>query len=518
MKGFAIYLLLSLFCATGFAADVIKDPLSVTSLNNEILLEANRKQEVTYQLTLPQDYYVYVDSLKFEPLGKPSFTIHEFNVSPQVEFFDKFSNKKRFGIKETAELKVTISSAVQVTDPQIQMTYQACSSDFCLLPTKKILGLKAVASTKEDKSLTDYLSSISVEDLITEGSFLTFLFIFFAGILTSFTPCIFPMIPITLSILGSQTIGKSRWKGFVLSLFYVHGIATTYSILGVAAAKSGTLFGAYLSSPIVVTAIALIFFAMALSMFGLYEIQVPVIIRSKLGNKKISDGKIGAYASGLVAGIVASPCVGPVLVALLTYVAQTQKAVLGFFYLFTYAIGLGLIFIVLGTFSQFVSKLPRSGAWMTKVKKGFGVILILMGFYYLWPVAKVYFTPPSIEKTSEGLQGWQSYSNELLQSAANKQVVVIDFYADWCAACKELEKYTFSNLEVKAKLAGALLLKVDATQENDHVTPILNQYGVVGLPTVIFIETDGTVRKDLTLTGYEAPVDFMKRFDKLKTK
>jgi len=518
MKSLLTHLLLLLICSTTLAVDPVKDPLVVTSLKESDILLTSQPQDVKFQLKLPSGYYVYVDSFQVAAAGKPPLKVHKFEVGPQVKFFDKFTKKERMGIKETGELNVTVSSAIKIDDRQIQITYQACSPDFCLLPTKKLIHLSTANIPKADESLADYLSSISVEDLISEGSILTFLFIFFAGILTSFTPCIFPMIPITLSILGSQTIGKSRWKGFVLSLFYVHGIATTYSILGVAAAKSGTLFGAYLSSPVVVTFIALIFFAMALSMFGLYEIQIPVTIRSKLGNKKISQGNVGAYISGLVAGIVASPCVGPVLVALLTYVAQTQKAVLGFFYLFTYAMGLGLIFIVLGTFSQFMSKLPRSGPWMTRVKKIFGVILILMGFYYIYPVAKSYLKPPSIENLSQNQTGWQPYSEELLKSAVNKQVVIIDFYADWCAACKELDKFTFGNLEVKRKMAGALLLKVDATQENNFVTPILNKYGIVGLPTIIFIETDGTIRKDLTLTGFEPPLDFIKRFDKLRTK
>jgi thiol:disulfide interchange protein DsbD len=250
-------------------------------------------------------------------------------------------------------------------------------------------------------------------------------------------------------------------------------------------------------------------------MFGLFEIQVPVFIRSKFGNKKLSHGYVDAYLTGLIAGIVASPCVGPVLVALLAYVAQSQKALLGFLLLFTYAMGLGLIFILMGTFSQLLSKLPKSGPWMIKVKKTFGVILIIMGFYYLLPVLKR--SMPSIPNVQTQPSDWAPYTTAAVEGARNKKVVIIDFSAEWCAACHELDKFTFGNLEVKRKMANALLLKVDATQENEHVTPILEKYGVVGLPTIIFIEKDGNIRKDQTLTGFEPPLDFIKRLEKLKT-
>lgn len=501
------------------AVEAVKDPLSIEKLE-AITLQNNKSHTLKFHLTLPAGYHAYSDSFKFEVVNPMAgIQIKEHKISPQIEFFDKFSNKNKTGIKEKAELDLMlfVTSVPPQNELELRLTYQACSEEFCLLPTKKLISIPLTNAPQKNISITESISGISVEDLISQGSFLTFLFIFFAGILTSFTPCIFPMIPITLSILGSQTIGKSRWKGFVISLFYVHGIATTYSLLGLAAAKTGTLFGSYLSNPFIVTVIALLFFAMALSMFGLFEIQVPVFIRSKLGNKKISQGYVGAYITGLIAGIVASPCVGPVLVALLTYVAQSQKAVLGFFLLFTYAMGLGLIFILMGTFSQLVSKLPRSGPWMNKVKKAFGVVLIAMGFYYWMPVLKVYYAPPKVSELPTHSTDWSTYSAKEVDAAFNKQVVIIDFYADWCAACKELDKYTFGNLEVKRAMASAKLLKVDATQENAQVTPVLEKYGVVGLPTIIFIEKDGTVRKDLTLTGYEPPMDFIKRLHQIKT-
>lgn len=392
----------------------------------------------------------------------------------------------------------------------------------------------------------------------------TFAFIFFAGFLTSLTPCIFPMIPITLSVLGAQSLNQSKIKSFFISVIYVHGIATTYSILGLLAAKSGALFGSYLSNPWVIGSIAIIFILMGLSFYGLYHIQVPHFLRNTIGTKNFQKNYLGAYLSGLVAGIVASPCVGPVLVALLAHVAKSQNLLLGFLYLFTYAMGLGLIFVVLGTFSNLLNKIPRSGPWMNLTKFIFGSTLILMSAYYLKPILKssyfeIYlgllliliaginglfetkkhkyfyikktlilmifilgagftlkgFIATPIPTTPQSSQ-WISYSEDAISEAKGNKIVLIDFWAEWCEACHTLEKQTFSDPQVKAILDDFLLVKVDATKDQEPVSSILSKYDVTGLPFVMFIEKDGTIRADLTLTGYEPPSAFLKRLQQLK--
>jgi len=506
---------------------VIKDPLKVQTVQDKIQIQNQNPIVLDFDLSLPPKYHVYSDSIKINILkSKSTLVMQSLNIKPEIEFYDKFSKRTRKGIQEKAELQIKMMlKNLHFEDEheiQLDLTYQACSDQFCLLPTHKTITQAIELKTAEQKKITfsEAIGSLSIEDLIRERSWLAFLFIFFAGILTSFTPCIFPMIPITLSILGSQTITESsgsrkKSRGFLVSLLYVHGIATTYSLLGLLAAKTGTLFGSLLSNPIAVVTIALIFVLMALSLFDVYEIQVPIFIRSRLGNKKVSQNYVGAYISGLIAGLVASPCVGPVLVALLAYVAQSRNMFLGFTLLFTYAMGLGLIFIVLGTFSHLLVHLPRSGPWMVRVKKAFGVILILMACYYVYPLAKNYFMMTTMQ--TKDYQGWHAFTDQKLKENLGKNVIIIDFFADWCEACAELDKYTYSNLEVKAKLSHAVLLKVDATQENATVTPVLQKYGVVGLPTVIFIEKDGTVRTDLSLTGYEPPADFLRRLEKINS-
>jgi thiol:disulfide interchange protein DsbD len=378
------------------------------------------------------------------------------------------------------------------------------------------------------------------------------------------------MIPITLSVLGSQSLEsrskKFNFKSFLISIVYVHGIATTYSVLGLAAAQSGALFGAYLANTWVVAVLSVIFIALGLSFYGLYNIQVPSFLRNKLGTRAFQKNYLGAYLSGLVAGVVASPCVGPVLVALLAHVAKSQNMVLGFLYLFTYAMGLGLIFIVLGTFTGLINKLPKSGPWMNSIKFIFGSTLILMSAYYLKPILSeshlhIYigmlfiliaglnglfaptqkrlltllqktfmimifitgsalilkgFLQPTHEPDPSSSTQWQNYSDELIATYKGKKIIMIDFWAEWCEACHTLEKQTFSDPQVKAILNDFLLVKFDATHDTDEISKVLSQYNVTGLPFILFIDIKGEIRTDLILTGYEPATSFLKRLEKLK--
>ncbi|HVK61595.1 MAG TPA: cytochrome c biogenesis protein CcdA, partial [Bdellovibrionales bacterium] len=374
----------------------------------------------------------------------------------------------------------------------------------------------------------------------------------------------------------ANSANRSRTKSLTLSITYVLGIAVTYAIAGVIAAKTGALFGALLSNVYVVSGIATIFIVMALSMFGFYEIQAPAFVRNRLGTAQTGGGIVGAFATGLIAGIVASPCVGPVLVGVLAHVAQTQDAVLGFALLFTFAVGMGTLFIAIGLSSSVLNKLPKSGAWMEAPKFLFGVILVGMAFYYIKPIYPEWLFRVLIgvalilfgsaegpfrhgqglllkEKLRKGLalalvvmgaafvfagtvqrlypQGfinaeqtstttklpWQPFSDDALKTAIDqKKPVIIDFYADWCAACVELEKDTFPDPRIQAQAGDFVWLKVDATEESAELDRVRKIYEVVGLPTMIFYDKNGQIRKDLTLTGFEKADLFLKRMEAIR--
>ncbi len=213
------------------------------------------------------------------------------------------------------------------------------------------------------------------------GYFLALGLAFVTGLVLSFSPCTYPMIPITVSIFAGQE--RSVGKGFIMSLFYVGSMAFVYGLMGLIVSLVGGVFGAWLASPPVVIGIVVVFVIFSLSMFGLYELQVPSALRQKLGTTKGGGGILGAIVLGIVAALVVSPCVGPFVAGILLYVATSGSPAVGFLVLFVFALGLGTLFVVIGTFSSAINSLPRSGEWMETVKKFFGFILLLMAIYFL---------------------------------------------------------------------------------------------------------------------------------------
>jgi thiol:disulfide interchange protein len=222
---------------------------------------------------------------------------------------------------------------------------------------------------------------------LQEGSFWVFALVFLAGVVGSLSPCVYPLIPITISLFGARS-ATSRMQGFLLSLVYVLGIAVTYSALGVLAATSGGLFGSALQSPWVVGTVAIVFLAMGLSMLGVFEIRLPDAVNQRLNS--VGGGQSSRFATsflmGTVAGIVAAPCVGPPLVAVLAYVATTGSMSAGITLLSIYSLGMGVLFIFLGTFTQYLTRIPKSGGWMEVIKGSMGIVMLVVGLVYFQDV------------------------------------------------------------------------------------------------------------------------------------
>lgn len=226
-----------------------------------------------------------------------------------------------------------------------------------------------------------------LEGYLNASPFLAFIAVFLGGVLTSFTPCVYPMIPITIAYIGGRS-GDSRLKGFSLSIFYVIGIAVTYSVLGAFAALTGKFFGSVSANPIIYLVVGNIFIFLGLSMLDAFTIPIPSFLASRQTGSK-SGGRIGAFLVGLLAGTVAAPCTAPVLGVVLTFVAAKQQVVYGVSLLFIFSIGLGTLLIIAGTFAGFMSSLPKSGNWSVIIKKFFGWLMIAAGEYFLITAGKL---------------------------------------------------------------------------------------------------------------------------------
>ncbi len=423
---------------------------------------------------------------------------------------------------------VQISSEIKEGSQKflLSVTYQACTDTFCLFPkaTDVEVHFKAVNTSTQEQSTGFFQKSF--KDVYAQGLVWTFLFVFVFGFLTSFTPCVYPMIPITLAILGREAHARSRMQTFLVSLTYVAGIAFTFSALGIFAASTGMLFGSFMSSPWVLGFIAIVFFVMALSMFGYFELEAPRFLRDGVLSHLKLHGYIGAFISGLLAGIVASPCVGPVLVGVLTFVAQTKDVWLGFWLLFTYAFGMGLIFLALGLSTSATKLLPKAGGWTNKIKVFFAVLLLGASLYYLDQllltsklIKNSFFsvsTYTEAMKTRKGfaldLIDWRKYSDDVLAEAQKAgKPVIIDFRADWCAACIEMEEKTFTHQGIQLLSRQFVMIKFDATNGSPELEKLKERFKIVGLPTIVFISAKGQWLEPLTLTEFEAAGPFEER-------
>ncbi len=392
--------------------------------------------------------------------------------------------------------------------------------------------------------------------------------IFVGGIATALTPCVYPLIPITVAVFGASK-ATSRRQSTALTLTYILGIAVTFTTMGVAAALTGKAFGSALGNVYVVVALALLLVVFAISMFGGFDFNLPSGLQTKLATVGKS-GYSGALMMGLVAGLVAAPCTGPVLSGVLLHVATTQNISLGALLLFVYALGLGVPFFLIGALAL---KLPKAGAWMDLIKSLFGNALLAVAVIYIrdafplvrealslrtvaygaiiasvlvglgvlagalhrsfkvWPsdglmkgvgvllvvlgIALRPEAPLAEAKTAFG--DWRTSEPVALADAAgSKRPLLIDFFADWCAACKELDRFVYTDPRFADEARRFVLARINGTDETPEIERLYKKYGIQGLPTVIFIDSDGKVHSELTVTGYLEPQEFSALMKKVK--
>ncbi len=493
----------------------------------------------------------------------------------------------------------TYSSDIDTAKLQDKTALKAQTSVLTAPEVKKVATIepetsKNVANSTQTKEATKSVAAPavsetqSIADTLKSGNLVLILGMFFIfGLLLSLTPCVFPMIPIISSVIVSQGEGLSTKRAFFLSIVYVLSMSVAYTFAGVLAGLFGANLQAALQTPWVIYSFAGIFVALSLSMFDLYELQMPNFIQSKLSSatgKK--SGVIGVAIMGFLSALIVGPCVAAPLAGALVYIGQTGNALLGGAALFMLSIGMGIPLLVVGTGAG--KFMPRPGMWMDTVKTIFGVMMLGVA---VWMVSRVLdqgvvmllwgalavgtgvhfgaleplhvsngVKENSIKKvvavlltlygvilfvgslsgssnvmtpldqftqktatlsSSEKAEGLNfkvvSTANELDVELANAKgkKVILDFSAGWCAACKELDATTFKDKDVMAKMNEFVLIRVDITANTDEQKALSKRYGVFGPPVIIFIDKDGNVLQNATITGYKEPAQFLKLLENL---
>jgi thiol:disulfide interchange protein DsbD len=394
--------------------------------------------------------------------------------------------------------------------------------------------------------------------------FLAVVIAFLGGLGLTFTPCVYPLIPVTISLIGAAGAARKR-DALVRALVYVFGISATYSVVGVTAAATGDLFGAWLQRPVVYLALAAVFVLLSGAMFDLYQVDVSSQRLYRLqAALRGRWGLLGIWLIGLVSGAAVTACIAPVISGALLYVAQSRNMVLGFLIFFAMAWGMGAPLVVLGTFAGLLRSLPRSGEWMVLVKRAFGLALLAVGVYYVgksrilpqawfgvlvaaslvgagvwvhviswrrgwptWParlgllasiwlvsMGLLWFTwhwrPPGRSTTgpAQSIQWVASEKEALAAGRTEGKPVLLDFWADWCAPCRLMAGTTFVDERVVEESRRFVCAQVDVTDPSaPAVAAVLDQYGVRGVPTVVTISSAGELRMH---TGYIGPDDMLR--------
>lgn len=556
--------------------------------------------EVSY--TIAPDYYLYRDKLKFAVTAPADVTLS----SPALPKAD-VKEDPTFGRTEVYhhdfKVDVPLSRALKANETlAVEVSYQGCSEKgICYPPIDKPFTLASFTEggaaapagigPAPASNAPDSGDTASIERTLKGGGLWVAIVAFFGfGLALSLTPCVFPMIPILSGIIAGQK-HVTRTSGFLLSLAYVLGMAITYAIVGVIAAQSGTLLSNALQNPIALGIGAAIFVALALSMFGFYDLQLPSALQSKLTetSNKLHGGHFsGVFGMGALSALIVGPCVAPPLAAALAYIAQTGDSLKGGLSLFSLALGMGMPLLAVGLSAG--TLLPKAGPWMNGVKYFFGVAMLGVAIWLISPflpawlhmglwaalliISAVYLH--ALDPLPQHAKGWQRLwkgvgvvsliaglglllgalggSRDILQPLAVYQgvlgggaaagqpaaatglrfekvktvaeldrrlaeakaagkPVMLDFYADWCVSCKEMEKFTFSDARVQARLKDVLLLKADVTGNTEDDKALLKRFGLFGPPGILFWDRNGQQASHKVI-GYEAIDKFLSSLDR----
>ena len=545
--------------------------------------KSENQENVIVNWSIAEGYYLYQEkiSVKLNQEETSSFDVPTFSISPEDYNDPYFGLMKIF--KKPVQAIFKASHPPLKAEDVVEIAYQGCTSGFCYPPeVKEIkvadLPIAQVANTEKTSEKSTALSAQpkAEQDRLAESLFNSKYAVFgffLLGLGLAFTPCVLPMLPLLSAIVIGQNQRPNMWRAFALSFVYVQGMALTYTLLGLIVAAIGLPFQVALQHPYVMIGLSIIFVLLALSMFGVFTLQLPSSLQTKLSllSQQQKAGAFGGvFLMGMIAGLVASPCTSAPLSGALLYVAQSGDLFTGAITLYLLALGMGVPLILITLFGNKI--LPKSGMWMETVKKLFGFVMLALPVFLisrilpdewtprLWAMLGTAFfiwfafqmpkngtgwvfrilflvaamisveplqtwvwgetsTPSAVEnKAISHVEFKQVKSEAELQQALsenNKSLVMLDLYADWCVACKEFEKETFSDLSVQKAFGDMLLLQVDMTKNSEENRALMTKYKVLGLPTILFFNQDGKEIEGSRVNGFMPPVEFLQWIKKI---
>ncbi|MFM2107389.1 MAG: hypothetical protein RLZZ513_457 [Pseudomonadota bacterium] len=527
--------------------------------------------EVSFRIA--DGYYMYRDKIAVSAQGA---TLGKITIPRGDVKFDPNFDKELEILRHQLSFTIPVQASGHF---QLKVTSQGCADKgLCYPPMESIVNLSANAPSGSDADRTAAPTRVEgemgrIEASLASGRLLLILPLFLLlGLGLSFTPCVLPMVPILSFIIAGEGAQTSRRRGLVLSVAYSLGMALVYTALGIAAGLIGEGLSASLQSPPVLFAFAILMAAMALSMFDIYQLQVPASLQlalTRLSERQRGGKLLGVFIMGAISALIVGPCVAAPLAGALVYISQTRNVLIGGSALFAMAVGMSLPLLLVGISAG--SLLPRAGAWMQTVKYFFGVLMLALA---LWMVSSlipawllmlgwgalaagyglflmrdkslgwrtriigiVFILLGAVQLlgvATGGRDAWaplahlggkqhQKTAFTRVRSVAELDAaladtggrrVMLDFYADWCVSCIEMEKFTFTNPEVKTKLDQILLLQADVTANNDDDKALLKRFGLFGPPGIIFFDTNGNEIRGTRVIGYQPPAQFLQSLQK----
>ncbi len=585
---------------SAFGGSAAEDEILSPEVAFQLSAEVASSNLIKLQFLIEDGYYLYRDKFKFSIDGSDA-RIDQKRVDIPA---GKMKEDPAFGKVEINTGDIQLDLPLQRADgaaEEVLLTvrYQGCKEDSVCYPpiTRKLaLSLPALISSANAAALDSVaalttVKTQSAQDAITDrlkaGNLLLNIFAFFGfGLLLSLTPCVFPMIPILSGIIVGHGDKITPRRAFSLSLFYVLAMAFTYALLGVVAGLFYINLQAVFQNPWIISLFSAVFVALALSMFGFYELQLPASLQTRLNRMSNSQkgGTLkGAAIMGALSAIIVGPCVAPPLAGALLYISQTGNALLGGMALFAMGLGFGVPLLIIG--SSAGSLLPKAGVWMDTIKRVFGVVMLAVAIWFLerilpaqlglllWAalliISAVYLGAlDSVDKDAGWARLWKGlgvvfliYGLVLIVGAASggknvyrplqalsigtsttqpqqhlpftrikniaqlsaeidkageaDKLLMLDFYADWCVVCKEMEEYTFSDPNVQKLLQNVVLLQADVTANDEEDRALLKKYDLYGPPAILFFTSDKQEQLAYRVVGFLEASEFAAHISQL---